>query len=456
MTEKGEARFITTVVIIRSLTGGLEMTIDWVLIATHFKKFAISFLQKLWDSFKGKRLEAILKYQADFQDIYITAYANGQTSPINYDNLLGYDWKSLVTWTMNKLGIEQIANPDTPERTNPEHEFRKAYFKKMSSIQVRLNMINSVHGTLNPTFDKPGNAEEMIFDDRAIAKSWARAAVFTPSSQYNKEEAEEKLEHYKDLIEGVTTGLHNDHLFSINKGKVIALDYRKFKPHSSFFKALEKKNITEEAKFIEAVNYKNYLDAEFRSGKQCVRYEKETWENTCILSMQVVGRLRLKYDNMDLRVMGVPRPDIQIGERQHSRKKNPEKFKFCVDIYPTPSYLHTDNLDLIDIAVTTEPPRGSARGELPLWYDIHDQLIPDLWKKVLLSVAWIAHARAGSTAKTLHGHFAPILEEWEIQRLLEWGEGVGLFRRIMEGVDGWTTDEWWWLIVGSICASVQV
>ena len=77
----------------------------------------------------------------------------------------------------------------------------------------------------------------------------------------------------------------------------------------------------------------------------------------------------------------------------------------------------------------------------------------DLWKKVLVTVVWIVHVRAGSSPQTLHGHFAPILEEWELRRLLEWGQSVGLFKRVMEGVDGWTVDEWWWMIAGSICAA---
>ena len=456
MTEREEARFITAVIVIRSLTGGLDMAIDWVLVGTLFKRYAISYLQKLWLTFEttnsGKRKVAIEKYQDDFQEVYATAYANGSVPAINYDDLLAYQWNEVISWTMQKLGVEQIANQDTLERKNPEHEYRKAYFKKPGAMKGRLDMAASVASIAPLHHGPPLRADEVELDDSVVAKSWARATVFTPTEQYDQKDAEAKLEPFANIIEAVTANLHRDKLLAINKGKQAQPGYRKYKPHSFFLKALYKKNVYDEQKFINAINYKTFLDQEFRSGKECVRAERQTTENICIISLQAEGRVRLQPVDLNLQVMGMPKPALENGQRQHSRKKDLEKYKFLIDVYPTDSYIFSDHVSVVDIAATAEPPRGGVRGELPLWYDIHDNLILDLWKKVLVTVVWIVHVRAGSSPKTLHGHFAPVLEEWELRRLLEWGQSVGLFKRVMDGVDGWTVGEWWWMIVGSICA----
>ena len=457
MTEREEARFITAVVVIRSLTGGLDMAIDWVLIGTLFKKYSIAFLERLWLTFettnRGRRKRAIEKYQEDFQAVYATAYASDLVPTINYDNLLGYCWNEVINWTMQKLGIEQIANQDTLERKNPEHEYRKAYFKKPGAMKGRLDMAVSVACVVPPKRTIPVRADDVEMNDADVAKSWARATVLTPTEQYNEEDAEEKLEPYANMIEKITENLHREKVLAINKGKQAQSDYRKYKPHSFFLKALYKKNVYDEQKFVEAVKYKTFLDQEFRNGKECVRVQRQTTENICLISLQAEGRVRLQPVDLNLLIMGMPKPALVNGQRQHSRKKNLEKYKFLIDIYRTDSYMFSDEISVVDIAATAEPPRGGIKGELPLWYDIHDNLIMDLWKKVLVTVVWIVHVRAGSSPQTLHGHFAPILEEWELRRLLEWGQSVGLFKRVMEGVDGWAVDEWWWMIAGSICAA---
>ncbi|KAH8599918.1 hypothetical protein B0O99DRAFT_737447 [Bisporella sp. PMI_857] len=448
LSEQEEARFIVTVVIIRSLTGGIDLEIDWVLVATLFKNYPLAVLQRLW-KFCKPQLADIEKFEGAFQQVYLTAYKARELPLMDYDNLLAYNWNALIDWTIAKLGTDMLISKDIPEWKNPNHEWRKVYFKKGASMQQRVTLASSTPDATSNKSDAPVCADDMEIDDATIARSWARATILTPSETYSRKEAQRKLRPLTKLVEEATTALHQEKLLSINKGKGSVPGGRKFKPASSFLKTLEKRDVCDEPKFIAAFNYKQYLDQEFSSGKEFVLSDDRTLNDIVLVGLGSTGRISLEPILTNLNIMG---NDLNVGVRQ-SRKNNLLNFNFNVKISPTNKYIFDEQNEVVYNAIGAEPPRGSEKGELPLWYDIHDQLIPDIWKKALMTVAWTVQLRPGSTPKTLAGAFAPILEEWECRRLLEWGESLGLFRQITGGVDGWMVGEWWWMIVASICAA---
>jgi len=244
------------------------------------------------------------------------------------------------------------------------------------------------------------------------------------------------------LIREVRQSLVDDKIIKHqNNGR--AAPGRAYEPTEVFFTAL-RTYITEE-QFAQAVAFKKFLDAEFASGKECVRSDYLANEGTllCVTNLQAYGRIQFK-------AVDVPMNKFGLADGGYETKGIPkEKYRFEMDIYPTSSYLFDEEIP--ELREYVKPPRGGENGEIPLWYGIQEELIPEMWKTVLVAVAGTTSLRAGGTVASLESTFRPALEAWEIWRVMEWGVKVGLMKRVDESCEGWMMGEWWWAIVGRFC-----
>ncbi len=108
MPQADEQKLMTAVVVIRILTGGLNRNIDWVLVADLFKpEYEQRFLQTSWPRIMQKNRLHVDKLERDFQEAFIEAYENNVVPPIDYDNLLEYDWAWLVEWAQENLDMPE-------------------------------------------------------------------------------------------------------------------------------------------------------------------------------------------------------------------------------------------------------------------------------------------------------------------------------------------------------------
>ena len=105
MTEADEQKLIVGVTVIRTLTGGLNRSIDWVLVARLFPHLDQAILNKRWPPLGQKYKAQLEKLQSDFQEAFIAAYRESVVPPIDYDNLMDYDWQWLVGWAEQQLDI---------------------------------------------------------------------------------------------------------------------------------------------------------------------------------------------------------------------------------------------------------------------------------------------------------------------------------------------------------------
>lgn len=109
MTEADVQRLVVAVTVVSTLTGGIDRHIDWVLVARAFpqSQYEAVDLRKKWAPLVKKYKGQLDKLQADFQEAYITAYESGEVDPIDYDDLVHYDWEGLVQWALNILDIPE-------------------------------------------------------------------------------------------------------------------------------------------------------------------------------------------------------------------------------------------------------------------------------------------------------------------------------------------------------------
>ena len=474
MSAAEDARFIVGVCVIRGLTGGLDQNIDWVLVSTLFGNFSINFLTKHWTALFQKRRVVIEKLMFDFQEAFLPAYRNGEVPPLDYDNLVAYDWNRLVNWVMKKVDVtldsKAIVLPDTRERLdklyhvkeqNVDNSRQEGYFSLTYPVYKRMELASST-ANANPAI-KPHEAkcaDDIKIDTFTLVKSWVRAGALTPDEIWNPQIMKRMFKSLNDprredkrgndpvvkkLVEDAANALKNEKvLMQKNKGR--ATPDRSYEPTDVFFGGL-RKHVTVQ-QFVEAAHFKHYLDQEFARGVPYVRSDYLANEGTlmCVTHLQAHGRIRL-------RPVGVPLNKFGLGDGSYETRKIPkERFRFDMDIYPTATYVHDADNEVLQRLRRTEPPRGSNLGELPIWYGVGDRLIVSLWHKVLVGFAGIVALRAGSAVEGLRKIFKPTLEEWEIWRLLEWGVEHGVFERLHEMVGGWTTAEWWWLVVGWCCS----
>jgi hypothetical protein len=474
MSAKDEARLIVGVCVLRTLTGGLDQNIDWVLVSTLFNRYSMNFLSKRWTALYQKKRVVIEKLVVDFQEAFLLAYQKDEIPPINYDDLVAYDWGSLVDWALKKvdmaLGSKTVDLPDTRERLDKmyhvrEHNFentrQEGYFSLTNPVYKRMELASSVPNTLPAVVQPEAKCvSDIKIDTLTLVKSWVRAAALTPDEVWDpritrrmfkslndplREDKRGNDPSVKRLVEEAAEILKNEKvLMQKNRGRITP--DRTYEPTDVFFSGL-RKHVTVQ-QFVDAAKFKRYLDEEFSSGTECVRSDYMANEGTlmCVTQLQAHGRIRMK-------AVGVPMNKFGLMEGSYETRKIPkEKFRFDMDIYPTAKYVYDSDNEVLQRLRGCEPPRGSKLGELPVWYGIGDELITTLWHRVLVAFAGIIALRAGCPIGSLKNIFKPTLEEWEIWRLLEWGVSVGLFERLHELVGGWTTGEWWWLIVGWYCS----
>ncbi|EPE04252.1 tfiiic transcription initiation factor complex subunit [Ophiostoma piceae UAMH 11346] len=88
---------------VRTLLGGLGNSVDWGLMMRLFPDHKLSALRTFWSTQRKRKQVYIDKYTERFQSDFLDAYDDGTLPPIDYDNVVGYDWHRLVRWTMNMI-----------------------------------------------------------------------------------------------------------------------------------------------------------------------------------------------------------------------------------------------------------------------------------------------------------------------------------------------------------------
>jgi hypothetical protein len=472
INEDVEARLIVAVCVMRTLTGGLEQSLDWVLISTLFETFTTNFLMKSWPFIAERRSDVIEKLGREFPGAFLEAYEKGEIPQINFDDLVSYNWAWLVGWTMKRLdfklnvtpkvidlpgsreALEQLYDIHVPEQetANPADTF----YPLKAPVYERMEDAYATQDTIPVFFERQITcADEIKIDDSALVKSFVISSALSPDDNFSQAAAEAKFRSLGDPLKGDRNGidpyvekLANDVLAALTKEKVFvrknnykAKPGRAYQATNAFFTPLRKTG--KESQFLEAMQFKRSLDSEFKSGKKCIRHDHKANEGTvmCVMQLQAHGRIRLEPAGLPTGLFEMTDDEDEIPD---------EKLLFEMDIYPTEHYIYDSDNAVLELHSFIEAPRGGKRGEIPCWYGICDRVIPDIWKKVLVAVAGTVASSAGTSVKALKQHFKPTLEEWELWRILEWGVEVGIFVKLPGPTDAWTVGEWWWVVVGQV------
>jgi B-block binding subunit of TFIIIC len=453
MSEQAENRLIVAVIIIRTLTGGLNKVIDWVLVSKLFPEFTLHFIRKRWLGLLVKHKESIDRIGADFQHTFIGAYESGEVQPLDYNNLLSYDWNRLVDWAIEHIGTDTTATeaPELPQsRADLDHYFkvkenhvtkawRDDYFSTLAPVHRRMDNAASEPYTVPASADRRGGGN---FDILTIAKSWVRASVLTPEEDYDAQSAAQKMSALGNNIIKIA-------IDSLLESKVLSRRNRGRPAPGRGFDMTDTANISlrknlGEKQFSSAIKYKAFLDAKFCAGETVVMdWAANDGETLAITNLQAHGRILTVGK-------GIPNNKFGLNDGGYQTKQmDKRRLLFQIEIVPTATYIYDSALGIAETLSATEnlPPKSEA---LPIWYGISGKLIPTYWRKVVTGVLGTMALRPAIRISELGRMFAPGLTEWEIRMLVEWLVKVGALEVLMEGEEGWNVREWWWIIAGNV------
>ena len=469
--QENERRLMVAVCAIRVLTGGLNRTVDWALVARVFDpKFGEGTVLNCWRNIIRASRYQMEKMQADFQELFIQAYEKDEIPTIDFDDLENYDWNKLVDWAQERLEDPQAKilasrywnakktadhlvdlscySEHYDLRELPESDFQDFYGRAVAQEQyTSFKRIEALNGRafvepLQPRLDPPIDQKDAHY--LALLRTWVRANVITPAENYSPDLARQKFtslplpgRKLERLTNRAVRELLNTRvLMQENKGRLIP--GRNYDVSDQFLKGLRK--TIDAGTFKRAATFKLQLDATLTDkGNMVYSRTAADGDTLVVLNLQAHDRIKVVPRDVPMNKFGL------LDGNYKTRFMDKELLNFLVEIRPTPTYVYGHPLYPLP-----EPPNqhlGKEEARIPIWCDIFGNLVPVMWEMVLAATMALVATRSGVVARELVRCLSPGVEEWEVEVLMEWCEGVGLVKR--RG-SGWVTEEWWWSCFGGV------
>lgn len=471
MTPAEERRLIIAVVVVRSLTGGLEQHTNWHFVHQIFHyKFGPDYCRQRWGQLKGKLGATAEHLQFEFQQLYLEAYDQGEVPEVDFAELQSYDWLAVVDWAEVRLDPSKLSTPtnelpDLPaDRQDLDNQFdvklpaeiygmTREDFWAAHITQVRREELSNswTHTRPLPELKKVSSEPDHLL----LAKSWVRANVLTPDKAFDDNLAHNKLSKLSDdtLPKALEELLGAKIIRMDNKGR--AAPGRNYDVNDVLLRTFRRPWDVDHLR--RAASFKPILDAEFRArGKITLNPQTGDPEMMALTNLVATGRCKviplLPVINNDF---NAPWPRLsKWGFTEGNYKTvhmNKERLHFGLEVHATDSYIYGFPLKLKSPPLTKKF-AGEIGARIPLWTDIHGKVIDEMWGMMLMATLWLLVFRPGVTVEVLARSFDGKVWAWELELFLEWAEDVGVAERIEEGAGagqvGWTAAEWWWLAFG--------
>ena len=448
MTLDDEERLLAAVIAIRTLTGGLEKTVDWVLVTRLFQpRFSQMYIQKRWTQVQHRYRLQLDQIQAKFQARFIKAYEDGAVAPIDFDNLVDYDWPSLIDWTLENIDT----STDSLQHLPAERSELEDIFHIQSSGDVDIPEFYEIDSTVTtqrreailsrrPYVYPGGDFCETPLDrnsrEIAVARTWIRANVITSEETYDPERARSKLSSLGEtnidiaLQELLTARM----LSQQNKGRLVP--GRNYDISEYFLSRLRKK--IDVSQFHRAAAFKHNLDEELSKQESVVlSYAAANGDMIAVLNMAAHQRITIKPKNPPMEKFGLTDGGYM------TRRMDKSRLNFDVELCEGINYIQGNPLSPLPPPPCQHLEDPTAK--IPLWYDIHGKLVKVMWAMALAATMTVLAMRPGVTALEIESSVKPSLEIWELNLILDWMVQAKVAKITGRG---FVPDEWWWMCLG--------
>jgi hypothetical protein len=476
MSEAEIYKLTVAIVVIRTLTGGLDKHIDWAIVMRIFPEEDPDSVRDRWRTIRNKYRRDIAALTENLQDRFCNAYINGEVPDLDFDNVYDNDWEGIVEWalrTLDKSCAREIDDlPGSREELAEmkvmafeEHRGMREYlgYNVGSSLPVREAAQASIvfaqpveSALLQPpafTSDAIGkkNGE---FD---IAKSWALATMLTQEGNYDAHACKKKLSNLAKtsrasnaLFDRALKALANEKTVVRDKEATPGVASRGYTASKLFYDAFDGKRPIQATLLRQAARYKtDILDLAFSTDQQ-IAFQPlfiNDGDMVAVLNLLAYGKVRARIgpDVPKNRYGFLTADGLGTYQTRHLEK---DKLSFTVILeVVTGEYVYGNPLE-----TQVAPVPAIAEYEntaIPVWVDIHGNFQEELWELVICAMIGLISTRPGIDAKELMKTLSPSLTLWETETVLLWMERSGLIQVSGESKgQGWETTEWWWLICG--------
>jgi hypothetical protein len=449
-----ERRLMCAFVAVRALLGGTDKTIDWGIIMKIAPDMTLSAIRKFWSRVHKEHGRLISNLTEKFQVMFLKAYDSGELPPIDYDNPTGYEWPRLVEWTSRLTEHDEIDLPPSKlmlgdmftlsKQPVTVADWREAYYHPQSSVFSRFEACTSQAAACSIRRLEIGETKERP-SELAIVKSWIRILSSVGDAKYPSSEIREKIlrlasgteERVRQTIGEAIKLLVEQRV--ICKTKSTSLSNQNYRLNEHFNATLSR--VAHERKYQDATAFKLHMDDCFRHGHTVVLpYNLNDGMVMATINLQAHNRISIVPFNV---------PNIPMGftpGNYESRKHSKSNYRFGLEIVPTEGYLYNEDITILDIAGTYEPPGEGYYGEIPIWRDLFGGLSKNQWSRILGAVLFAMATRACTNASSICQALRPVIEEFEVQMILKWSQTIGL---LVDSGANLVLDEWWWLIVST-------
>lgn len=458
-------KIMVAIVAVRVLAGGVEATrVDWDLVCAAFPKHDPFFIHDHAKIILNKSRLQITGMQRDFQERYLEAYEKQKVPVIDYTNLGNYNWPAVVEWANIELEFSTSEKspllPTTREAFDSLYELRpddaptadELYISTQTTtvsarrgLMAQIPFVVQASAGQGPTIPVSRKNELARLE---VVKTWVRANVAASETTYNPPRAEEALKPFgTQLINSAVQALLTDRVISMgNKGRV--QPGRNYDLTDHLLGALSRKRLIDCPILKRAAYFKTeILDPQLQStGSLDVHYHAEDGDILALINLSDHGQVTLHP-------RGAPRNKWGLADGGYiTRQMDKARVRFDIEVRPSPAYIYGNPVqDKANGIAAPLPPKSDdpkLPPKLPLWFDIHGYLIPQLWEMAIATILGCISMRQGLSPETISSMIKPAMGAWEIELLLNWLREVGVVeRQSLDGKDGWRLRQWWWMVL---------
>lgn len=464
ISEDLKKRLMIALVVVRVLAGGAEARIiDWTLVTKCFPNQDASFIEGRARQILNKNRLQITKMHRDFQEYFLEAYEKGEVPSIDYADLDGYDWPTLIEWGCTRLDIS--SSERVPDLPGTREQFDYLFELREDPLTAGDELYQSVHGvtinqkrqlmahspcavTLVDETQLKTSPRKVYMAQLEAAKTWVRANVVTPQETYRPNESSDILSLFGDqLITKATQGLINERVIcSTSRGRLTP--GRNYDISDNFLQTLSRKRAVESTQLRRAANFKTtILDPKLRAnGVFDVAYAAEDGDILALINLYASEAIQLRPRDQ-------PRAKFGLTDGGYeTRQMDKKRFRFAIEVIPTKKYRYGNPVQAKAASVLVPPapiPTGmDMPPRIPVWYDINGQIVDRLWELLVGPVIGCLVTRPGIKAQSVAGMIKPTMGVWETVLMLEWLERAGVIQADGKGETAcWRLQESWWMIL---------
>ncbi|KXT17314.1 hypothetical protein AC579_548 [Pseudocercospora musae] len=474
---KDADRLVIAIALVAAVCGGINQDrLNWALVAHALSfRYEGEFLRRRWSHYVRFRKTDVDALRAAILEPFLEAYEKNELPAVNFQDLGNTDWPSLFRWVQEKIPLVKHATisevpslPPTRKALEEDYNFRESsklvdqdmdvFFKPIADMKRRELAVAYVHGVPMPGEMRPddGRHESML-----LAKSWLRAVAMTKQVSYNPEKAARKIAALgAKALESAAIDLLDSHVLSQEK-KGRQLPGRNYVIHGDVigqFRRWPSSHHDEHGHLKAVAQSWLKINEYFKTQDHMQLLPVASDPDYLVLTnMCAQGFLRVKpilpEPTNDLYAQG---PRLSAwgygGNGYETKKVDPNVLKYDLVYTKMSGYKYEPELNPhvpVPLASTAVP--GESGTRIPLWVDIHGNLIGDAWSMVLRSLLHLLVYRPGAKAYHMQVAHEHKLWAWEIELALGWMEKAGIAKRCGSGKEvdgvwkgGWRASGWWY------------